>query len=77
MCPTKMALALEVASSPVVAQENVVEVVVDVQQLLSHGLIWNAGDELHYPLLHRSAGPVQLLNEQHKGEVKLPHAKSF
>lgn len=64
-----MTLPLEVSSSPVVAQENVVEVIVDVQQLLSHGLVWNAGDELHYSLLHGSAGPVQLLYKR-KSEEK-------
>lgn len=33
-----------------------------MQQLLGDGLVRNAGDELHYPLLHGSTGPVQLLN---------------
>lgn len=64
-----MTLAMNVAYSPVVAQKNVVEVVVDVQQLLSHGLAGHARDELHYSLLHGSAGPVQLLNKR-KSEEK-------
>lgn len=46
---------------PLIAEEDVVEVIVDVQQLLCDLLIGHSGDELHYAVLHGPAGPVQLL----------------
>lgn len=46
---------------PFMAQEHVVEVVVDHEQLLRQLLTGNSGDELQDPLLHGSARPVELL----------------
>lgn len=46
---------------PLIAEEDIVEVIVDVQQLLGDLLIGHSGDELHYAVLHGSAGPVQFL----------------
>lgn len=51
------------------AQEDVVEVVVDDEQLLRQLLIGDAGDELQDPLLHGSACPVELLPGE---EVRQP-----
>lgn len=49
---------------PFVAQEHIVEVVVDDEQLLSELLIGDSGDELQDPLLHGSARPVELLRRE-------------
>ena len=46
---------------PFVAQEHVVEIVVDDEQLLCQLLVGDPGDELQDPLLHGSACPVELL----------------
>ena len=46
---------------PFVAQEDVVEIVIDDEQLLGKLLIGDAGDELQDPLLHGAARPVELL----------------
>lgn len=43
------------------AQEDVVEIVIDDEQLLGELLVGNAGDELQDPLLHGAARPVELL----------------
>lgn len=43
------------------AQEHVVEIVVDDEQLLRQLLVGDPGDELQHPLLHGSARPVELL----------------
>lgn len=43
------------------AQEDVVEIVIDDEQLLGKLLVGNAGDELQDPLLHGAARPVELL----------------
>lgn len=48
---------------PLVSEEDVVEVVIDMQQLLRDLLVGHAGDELHDALLHGPAGPVQLLGD--------------
>lgn len=48
-------------SPPLIAQEDVVEVVVDMQEFLGHLLVGYAGDELHDPVLHGPARPIQLL----------------
>lgn len=49
---------------PFVAQEHIVEVVVDDEQLLGELLIGDSGDELQDPLLHGSACPVELLRRE-------------
>lgn len=49
------------SAPPLIAEEDIVEVVIDMQQLLRDFLIGHSGDELHYAVLHGSAGPVQLL----------------
>ena len=46
---------------PFVAQEDVVEIVIDDEQLLGKLLVGDAGDELQDPLLHGAARPVELL----------------
>lgn len=54
------------------AQKHIVEVVIDHEQLLGQLLIADAWDELQDPLLHGTAGAVELL----QGEVRQlrPHA---
>ena len=52
------------AGLPFVAQEHVVEVVVDDEQLLRELLIGDSGDELQDPQLHGSARPIELLRRQ-------------
>lgn len=49
---------------PFVAQEYVVEIVVDDEQLLRQLLVGDAGDELQDPLLHGAARPVELLRKE-------------
>lgn len=49
---------------PFVAQEHVVEIVVDDEQLLRQLLVGDAGDELQDPLLHGAARPVELLRKE-------------
>lgn len=46
---------------PLIAEEDIVEVIIDMQQFLGDFLIGHAGDELHDAVLHGPAGPVQLL----------------
>lgn len=46
---------------PLIAEEDVVEVIVDMQQLLGDLLIGHSGDEFHNAVLHGPAGPVQFL----------------
>lgn len=48
---------------PLISEEYIVEVVVDVQQLLGYLLIGYSGDELHDSLLHGPAGPIQFLGD--------------
>lgn len=54
----------EAVGLPFVAQEHVVEIVVDDEQLLRQLLVGDAGDELQDPLLHGSARPVELLRRE-------------
>lgn len=49
---------------PFVAQEHVVEVVVDNEQLLGELLVSDSGDELQDPLLHGPACAVELLRRE-------------
>lgn len=49
---------------PLVSEEDVIQVIVGVKQLLGDLFVGHPGDQLHNPLLHRSASAVQLLGEQ-------------
>lgn len=50
---------------PLISEKDIVEVVIDMQQLLSDLLVGHSGDELYNALLHGPAGPVQLLGNTH------------
>lgn len=57
---------------PFVAQEHVVEIVVDDEQLLGQLLVGDPGDELQDPLLHGPARPVELLSHKQVGQAWAP-----
>lgn len=49
------------SSAPLVANEGIVEVVVDHEQLLNEPFVHQLGDELHHSSLHVLTHRVQLL----------------